>query len=75
MTLLNPDFKWLNNSLSSSFDRVTTGMCNLQPVISNFATVGESSLTSGLPSCAAVTNLFSKLVITQFLSHVKLDDT
>ena len=39
--LLNPDFNYSNNLLSFSTDKVTTGTCNLQSVISNFASVGE----------------------------------
>ena len=38
--LLNPDFKLVNNLISSSLDKVTTGMYNLQSSISNVAPVG-----------------------------------
>ena len=67
ISLLNPDFKLLNNLISSSLD--TTGMYNLQSFIANVAPVGELSLTTGGP---ASTCLSSKLVITQFLFHLVL---
>ena len=56
----------VNNLISSSLDKVTTGMYNLQSFIANVAPVGELSLTTGGP---ASTCLSSKLVITQFLFH------
>ena len=34
----------------------------------------ESSQTSGLSAGAAVTNLFSRLVITQFIGQLKVKD-
>ena len=71
ISLLNPDFKLVNN-LISSLDKVTTGMYNLQSFIANFAPVGELSLTTGGP---ASTCLSSKLVITQFLFHFSSKDT
>ena len=40
--LLNPDFNCSNSLLSFSADEVTTGTYNLQSVISNFASVGDS---------------------------------
>ena len=72
ISLLNPDFKLVNNLISSSLDKVTTGICNLQSFIANVASVGELSLTTGGP---ASTCLSSKLVITQFLFHFSSKDT
>ena len=72
ISLLNPDFKLVNNLISSSLDKVTTGMYNLQSFITNVALVGELSLTTGGP---ASTCLSSKLVITQFLFHFSSKDT
>ena len=72
VSLLNPDFKLVNNSISSSLDKVTTGMYNLQSFIANVAPSGELSLTTGGP---ASTCLSSKLVITQFLFHFSSKDT
>ena len=63
ISLLNPDFKLVNNLISSSLDKVTTGTYNLQSVILTVAPVGALSL---LPPPMS---LCSKLVITQFLSH------
>ena len=62
----------VNNLISSSLDKVTTGMYNLQSFIANVAPVGELSLTTGGP---ASTCLSSKLVITQFLFHFSSKDT
>ena len=72
ISLLNSDFKLVNNLISSSLDKVTTGIYNLQSFIANVAPVGELSLTAGGP---ASTCLFSKLVITQFLFHFSSKDT
>ena len=72
ISLLNPDFKLVNNLISSSLDKVTTGTYNLQSVILSVAPVGALSLTTGGP---ASTSLRSKLVITQFLSHFNSKDT
>ena len=72
ISLLNPDFKLVNNLISSSLDKVTTGMYNLQSFIANVAPVGELSLPTGGP---ASTCLSSKLVITQFLFHFSSKDT
>ena len=72
ISLLNPDFKLVNNLISSSLDKVTTGMYNLQSCIANVAPVGELSLPTGGP---ASTRLSSKLVITQFLFHFSSKDT
>ena len=57
----------VNNLISSSLDKVTTGTYNLQSVILSVAPVGALSLTTG--STSASTCLRSKLVITQFLFH------
>ena len=72
ISLLIPDFKLVNNLISSSLDKVTTGMYNLQSFIANVAPVGELSLITGGP---ASTCLSSKLVITQFLFHFSSKDT
>ena len=62
-SLLNPDLKLVNNLISSSLEKVTTGTYNLQSSILSVAPVGALSL--GLaPTC-----LRSWLVITQFLFH------
>ena len=62
----------LNNLISSSLDKVTTGMYNSKSFIANVAPVGELSLTTGGP---ASTCLSSKLFITQFLFHLSSKDT
>ena len=69
ISLLNPDFKFVNNLESSSLDKVTTGTCNLQSFILSVAPVGALSL---LPPPMS---LCSKLVIIQFLSHFNFKDT
>ena len=68
-SLLNPDFKLVNNLISSSLDKVTTGIYNLQSTILSVALVGPSSLLAVVPI-----NLSSKLVIAQFLSHFNSKD-
>ena len=65
ISLLNPDFRLVNNLISSSLDKVTTGTYNLQSVILSVAPVGELSLTKGGP---ASTCLCSKLVLFHFSS-------
>ena len=70
--LLNPDFKLVNNLISSSLDKVTTGTYHLQSVILSVAPIGASSLTTGGPASAC---LRSKLVITQFLFHFSSKNT
>ena len=62
----------VNNLISSSLDKVTTGTYNLQSVILSVAPVGALSLITRDP---ASTCLRSKLVITQFLSHFNSKDT
>ena len=62
----------VNNLVSSSLDKVTTGMYNLQAFVANVAPVGELSLSTGGPES---TYLSSKLVITQFLFHFSSKDT
>ena len=42
ISLVNPDFKLVNNSISSSLDKFTTGMYNLQPFIASVAFVGAA---------------------------------
>ena len=69
ISLLNPDFKLVNNLISSSLDKVTTGTYNLQAFIASVAPV--VALFLGLvPTC-----LRSKLVITQFLFDFNSKDT
>ena len=68
ISLLNPDFKLVNNLKSSSLDKVTAGTYNLQLFIASVAPVGALSL---LPPPMS---LCSKLVITQFLSHFNSKD-
>ena len=41
ISLVNPDFKLVNNLISSSLDEVTTGMDNLQSFIASVAFVGQ----------------------------------
>ena len=72
ISLVNPDFKLVNNLISSSLDKVTTGMYNLQSFIARLAPVGASSLTTGEQSS---TCLSFKLVIMQFLFHFNSKDT
>ena len=62
----------VNNLISSSLDKVTTGMYNLQSFIANAAPVGELSLITEGP---ASTCLSSKLVITQLLFDFSSKDT
>ena len=50
ISLLNPDFILVNNLISSSLDKVTTGTYNLQSVILSVAPVGALSLTTGGPA-------------------------
>ena len=72
ISLVNPDFKLVNNLISSSLDKVTTGIYNLQSFMARLAPVGELSLAGGLAPAIA---LRSKLVITQFLFHFNSKDT
>ena len=58
ISLLNPDFKLVNNLISSSLDKVTAGRYNLQSFIVSIAPVGALSL---LPPPMS---LCSELVIT-----------
>ena len=68
-SLLSPDFKLVNNLISSSLDEVTTGIYNLQSVILSVALVGPSSLLAVVPI-----NFSSKLIITQFLFYFNSKD-
>ena len=72
ISLLNPDFRLVDNLISSSLDKVTIGTYNLQSVILSVAPVGALSLTTGGPES---TCLHSKLVITQFLCHFSSKNT
>ena len=69
ISLLNRDFKLVNNLISSSLDKVSTGTYNLQSFITSVAPVGALSL---LPPPMS---LCSKLVIMQFLPHFNSKDT
>ena len=71
ISLLNPDSKLVNNLISSSLDKVTTGTYNLQAFIASVAPVVVPFTTGG----PAVTCLCSKLVITQFLFHFSSKNT
>ena len=62
ISLLNPNFKLVNNLISSSLDKVTTGTYNLQSFIANLAPV-VVPFTAGGPTS---TCLCSKLVIYAF---------
>ena len=69
ISLVNPDFKLINNLISSSLDKVTTGIYNLQSFIASVAPVGAPSLSfSSIALCF-------KLVIIQFLFHFNSKDT
>ena len=50
ISLFNPDFKLVNNLVSSSLDKVTAGTYNLQSVILSFAPVGALSLNYSIVS-------------------------
>ena len=71
ISLVNPDFKLVNNLISSSLDKVTTGMYNLQSLIARLASVGVA-FTAGGPASICTSY---KLVITQFLFHFNSKDT
>ena len=71
-SLLNLNFKLVNNLISSSLNKVTTGTYNLQSFIASAAPVGAPCLLGGSFSSIA---LHSKLVITQFLFHFYSKDT
>ena len=77
ISLVNPDFKLVNNLISSSsLDKVTTGMYNLQSFIARLAPVGAPSLTTGGPALSYLsTCLTFKLVTMQFLFHFNSKDT
>ena len=66
ISLVNPDFKLVNSLISSSLDKVTTGIYNLQSFIARLA------LTTGGPPSAC---LSFKLIITQFLFYFNSKDT
>ena len=42
ISLVNPDFKFANSLISSSLDKVTTGIYNLQSLIVSVASVGAA---------------------------------
>ena len=44
ISLVNPDFKLVNNLISSSLDKVTTGIYKLQSFIASVAPVGGDLL-------------------------------
>ena len=69
ISLLNPDIKLVNNLISSSLDKVTTGMYNLQSFILSVASVEASVFPpSKFNSCCI-------LVVTHFLFHFNSKDT
>ena len=51
IVLLNPDFNCSNSLLSFSADKVTMATYNLQSVISNLASVGDSIAAIGGLGC------------------------
>ena len=69
ISLLNPDFKLVNSLISSSLDKVTTSIYNLQSFIASVASVGAAVFAPSKfnPTCS--------LVITQFLFHFNSKDT
>ena len=67
--LLNPDFKLVNNLISSSLEKVTTGIYNLQSFIARLAPV-EASV---FPPSKFISRCI--LVITQFLFYFNSKDT
>ena len=69
ISLVNLDFKLVNNSISSSLGKVTTGTYNLQLFVVNVAPVG----TAVFPPSKFT--FFCRLVITQFLSYFNSKDT
>ena len=71
ISLVIPDFNLVNNLISSSLDKVTTGTYNLQSFIASVAPVVVAFTTGG----PASTCLCSKLVITQFLFHFSSKNT
>ena len=72
ISLVNPDFKLVNNLISSSLDKVATGIYKLQSFVAGLAPVGAPSLTTGGP---ASTFFSFKLVIMQSLFHFNSKDT
>ena len=68
---VNPDFKLLNNLISSSLEKITTGIYNLQSFTASVAPVG-GAFTAGGPASICTS---SKLVLTQFLFHFNSKDT
>ena len=72
ISLLNPDFKLVNNTTTgNNTTNNTTGMYNLQSFIASVAPVVFLFTTGG----SASTCLCSKLVIMQFLFHFCFKDT
>ena len=67
--LVNPDFKSINNLISLSLDKVTTGIYNLQSFIVKLAPI-EASV---FPPSKFISRCI--LVITQFLFHFNSKDT
>ena len=69
ISLVNPDFKLVNNLISSSLNKVTTGIYNLQSFKVKLASVE----TSVFPPSKFISRYI--LVITQFLFHFNSKDT
>ena len=70
--LLNPDFNCSNSLLSFSADKVTTGTYNLQSVISNFVSVGDSIAAIGGSGCGSGAFLKVLPTNTHFLYQDKI---
>ena len=70
ISFVNPDFKLVNNLISSSLDKVTTGTYSLQSFIASVAPV-VVLFTAGGPASTCL----CKLVIMQFLFHFSSKDT
>ena len=64
ISLVNPDFKLINNLTSSSLDKVTTGIYNLQSFTASVAPVGLSPL----PTAGARSTLISNQLLCDFYS-------
>ena len=76
IVLLNPVFNCSKRLLSFSADKVTTGTCNLKPVIVYVAFVGATITgISGTFSCAGTAACVIISVKTQFLEQVKVKYT
>ena len=68
ISLLKPDFKLVNNLISSSLDKATTGTYNFQSFILSVSSAGSVVFpqSKAIPCC--------RLVIMQFLFHFNSKD-